>query len=156
MWPKVSVSLIKSIFVYTASKSIWKIFPLNCCPNWLPPFLRGYNFQKLLFFLYKQKCLLFYQGDGYLWPHCCMNNLYISHRSLYAPKNTAFEQSAASLSVCLESFPDLIPFVILWHAGWTLEKLSCMNMNYNYPTTIFRSIFAQMYKIFKIKMKNCR
>ena len=35
-------------------------------------------------FLYKQK-LLFYQGDGYLWPQCCMDNLYISHRSLYAP-----------------------------------------------------------------------
>ena len=34
-------------------------------------------------FLYKQE-LLFYQGDGYLWPHYCMNNLYISHRSLYA------------------------------------------------------------------------
>ena len=30
-------------------------------------------------FLYKQE-LLFCQGDGYLWPHCCMNNLYISHR----------------------------------------------------------------------------
>ena len=23
--------------------------------------------------------MLFYQGEGYLWPHCCMNNLYISH-----------------------------------------------------------------------------
>ena len=34
--------------------------------------------------LYKQE-LLFCQGDGYFWPHCCMNNLYISHRSLYAP-----------------------------------------------------------------------
>ena len=33
------------------------------------------------FFLYKQK-MPFYQADGYLWPHCCMNNLYISHRSL--------------------------------------------------------------------------
>ena len=30
-------------------------------------------------FLYKQKWL-FYQGDGYLWPYCCMNNLQISHR----------------------------------------------------------------------------
>ena len=43
-----------------------------------------------------------------------------------------------------------------------------MNMNFNYPTTIFRSIFAQMYKflvekyiftifayeLFKVKMKN--
>ena len=29
--------------------------------------------------------MLFYQGDGYFWPHCCMNNLYFSHRPLYAP-----------------------------------------------------------------------
>ena len=35
-------------------------------------------------FLYKQE-LFFCQGDGYLLPHCCMNNLYISHRSLYTP-----------------------------------------------------------------------
>ena len=35
-------------------------------------------------FLYKQE-LLFCQGDRYLWPHCCIYNLYISHRSLYAP-----------------------------------------------------------------------
>ena len=36
------------------------------------------------YFLYKKK-MFFYQGNGYLWPHCCMNILYISHRSLYAP-----------------------------------------------------------------------
>ena len=36
------------------------------------------------FFLYKKK-LLFYQGHRYLWPHCWMDNLYISHRSLYTP-----------------------------------------------------------------------
>ena len=35
-------------------------------------------------FLYKQK-MLFYEGDAYLWPHCCMNK-YISNRSRYAPK----------------------------------------------------------------------
>ena len=35
-------------------------------------------------FLYKQT-LLFYQGDGYLWLHCCMNNLYIPHRSFFRP-----------------------------------------------------------------------
>ena len=34
------------------------------------------------YFLYKK--WLFYHGDGYLSPYCCMNNLYISHRSLYA------------------------------------------------------------------------
>ena len=37
-------------------------------------------------FLYKQE-LLFCQGDGYFWPHCCMNNLYISHRSLTGPRS---------------------------------------------------------------------
>ena len=51
-------------------------------------YVKGIYLSKALtcmkFFLYKQK-LLFYQGDGYLWPHCCMNNLYISHRLLYAP-----------------------------------------------------------------------
>ena len=35
------------------------------------------------FFLYK---IAFYQGDGYFWPLCCLNYLYISHtcRSLLA------------------------------------------------------------------------
>ena len=32
--------------------------------------------------------IAFCQGDGYLWPHCCMNNLYILHRSLYAPTDS--------------------------------------------------------------------
>ena len=36
------------------------------------------------FFQYKQKWL-FYHGDGYPWLYCCMDNLSISHRSLYAP-----------------------------------------------------------------------
>ena len=35
-------------------------------------------------FLHKQE-LLFCQGDRHFWPDCCMNNLYISHRSLCAP-----------------------------------------------------------------------
>ena len=34
---------------------------------------------RMKIFLYKQE-LLFCQGDGYFWPHCCMNNIYISHR----------------------------------------------------------------------------
>ena len=44
------------------------------------------------FLLYKQKMLL-YQGDGYFWPHCCMNILYISHRSLYAPTYSFLRRS---------------------------------------------------------------
>ena len=66
---------------------------------------------KLFQVLYKQK-MLFYQGDGYLWPHCCMNNLYISNRPLYA-QHAAFEQLAPCLSVFLELLPGLIPFTML-------------------------------------------
>ena len=33
----------------------------------------------------KKMLLFFYLREGYLWPHCCMNNIYITHRSLYAP-----------------------------------------------------------------------
>ena len=51
-------------------------------------FVKGIYLSKALtcikIFLYKQE-LLFCQGDGYFWPHCCMNNLNISHRSHYAP-----------------------------------------------------------------------
>ena len=92
-------------------------------------------------FLYKQE-LLFCQGDGYFWPQCCMNNLY-THIDHFTPQHTAFEQSAACLSVFLELLPGLIPLTMLWHAGWTLEKTICMNMTYNYSNTIFRSILTQ-------------
>ena len=71
-------------------------------------------------FLFKQK-LLFYQEDGHLWPHCCMNNLYISHRSLYAP-TYSFGQLAACLSVFLELLPGLIRKVIY---------VRCINCSYN-------------------------
>ena len=134
--------------------------------------VRRYIFQKLLlawiFFLIKQN-LLFYHGDGCLWPHCCMNKLYISHRSLYAP-TYSFEQSTACLSVVFELLPGFIPFAILWHAGWTLEKNIYINMNYNYLTTICECIFAHLYKFlveqyifpifaykcFKVKSRNCK
>ena len=40
-----------------------------------------------------------------------MNNLYIDH---FTTQHTAFEQSAAWLSVFLELLPGLIPFVTRW------------------------------------------
>ena len=46
-----------------------------------------------------------------------LNNLYISHRSLYAPTYSFW-----AIDSILTSLPGLIPFAILWHAGWTLEK----------------------------------
>ena len=89
------------------------------------------------FFLYKQKWL-FYHGDEYLWLYCCMDNLYISDRSLYAP-TYSFEHSAACLSVVFESLPRFIPFTILWHIGGILDKNVTVNKNYSYPTTIWVS-----------------
>ena len=64
-------------------------------------------------FLYKQE-LLFCQGDGYFWPHCCMNK-YTYHIDHFTPQHTAFEQSAACLSVFLELLPGSIPLMLASH-----------------------------------------
>ena len=98
------------------------------------------------YFLYKKKCF-FYQGNGYLWPHCCMNNLYISHTSLYAPTYSigAISSMLISLFRVTSWFETVCSIVTRWVNF--IKKNNCMKMNYNYPTTIFRSIFAQMYKI---------
>ena len=108
--------------------------------------LMGYIFQKLLFawkFSWINKNCFFCQGNWYLWPHCCMNNLYISHRTLYAPTYSFWTIGSMLISL-LELLPGLIPLTMLWHAGWTLAKTICMNMTYNYSTTIFRSILTQI------------
>ena len=52
------------------------------------------------------KFILYYQGDGYLWPNCCMNNLYISHRTLREKTRKNFIQvrafeSSVSLNLCM-------------------------------------------------------
>ena len=52
------------------------------------------------------KNCFFTQGDGYLIIHT-------SHIDHFTPQHTAFEQSAACLSVFLELLPVLIPFAIL-------------------------------------------
>ena len=61
-------------------------------------------------FLYKQE-LHFCQGDGYFWTHCCMNNLYISHRSLYAQTYQLKQKTTKTLSL-LEQF--MIWVLLLW------------------------------------------
>ena len=96
------------------------------------------------FFLYKN--LLFYQGDGYPWPHCCLNNWYISHWSLYVPAYSfwAIHSMLISLFRVTSWFDTVCNIVTHWV---NFRKNSCINMNYNYPTTIFRSIFAQNVQI---------
>ena len=59
----------------------------------------------------------------------------------------AYLASTACLSVFLESLPGLIPFANCDTLGEFRKKNSCMNINYNYPTTIVRSIFAQNVQI---------
>ena len=44
-----------------------------------------------------------------------------------------------------ELLPALIPFALLWHAGWILDKNVNMNMNYSYQTTMYESILERIY-----------
>ena len=108
--------------------------------------LRGYIFQKLLL-AWKFSCInknCFFVKETDTFGHIVVWTTYTSHIDHFTPQHTAFEQSTACLSVFLELLPGLILLTMLWHAGWTLEKTICMNMTYNYSTTIFRSILTQI------------
>ena len=86
----------------------------------------------------------FFVKETDTFGHIVVWTAYTSHIDHFTPQHTAFEQSAASLSVFLELLPGLIRLTMLRNAGWTLEKTICMNMTYNYSTTIFRSILTQI------------
>ena len=58
----------------------------------------------------------FCQGYWYFWLYCCMSNIYITHRPVYAQR-CSFECSVVCLSVIIEFLPCLIPFTSKWHAG---------------------------------------
>ena len=75
-----------------------------------------------------------------------MSNIFHhTHINLCSNISTVFEYLAACLSVIFELLPGLIPFASLWHAGCIFEKHVYMHINYSYLTTIYKSIFAQMY-----------
>ena len=116
--------------------------------------LRISIFKKLLlawfFSCINNNCFFIKETDTF--GHIVVWTFYTSHIDHFTPQHTAFKQSTACLSVFLESLPGLIPFTILWHAGWTLEKNMCMNINYNDLNTIFRSIFAKNVQIFGRKI----
>ena len=86
--------------------------------------LRGYVFQKLLlawnFSCISKKCFFIKETDTF--GHIVVWTIYTSHIDHFTSQHTAFEQSAACLSVFLDLLHGLIPFAILWHAGWTLGK----------------------------------
>ena len=56
--------------------------------------------------------------------------IYTSHTDHFTPQQTIFEYSAACLSFIFELLPGFIPFAILWHTGWILDKSVDMNKNY--------------------------
>ena len=63
-------------------------------------------------FLYKQKNTFFIKVTD-TFGHIVVLTMYTSHIVHFTPQHTAFEQSAACLSVFIESFRGLIPFAIL-------------------------------------------
>ena len=89
-----------------------------------------------------KNCFFIKETDTF--GHIVVWTIYTSHIDHFTPQHTAFEQSAACFSVFLELLPGLILFAILWHAVWTLEKINCMIMNYNYLTAIFRRIRTEI------------
>ena len=106
--------------------------------------LRGYIFQKLLlawnFPCINKKCFLIKETDTF--GHIVVWTIKTSHIDHFTPQHTTFEHTEACLSVFLELLPGSIQFTILWHAGWTLEKPICMNMNYTYNIYVFLVLFA--------------
>ena len=72
------------------------------------------------FYCINKKCFFIKATDSF--GHIVVWTFYAFHLDHFMPQHTAFEQSTAGLSVFLESLPGLIPFKILWHAGWSLEK----------------------------------
>ena len=60
--------------------------------------------------------MAFYQGDGYLWPYFCTNNLTFSHKLIYAP-TYSFYAIGSMLISRFEVLHGFIPFAISCHAG---------------------------------------
>ena len=113
----------------------------------------------LKIFQYKQK-MLFYQGDLYLWPHCCMKNLYISHRSLYAP--TYSFRAIHSMLISLFRVTSWVDTVYNIVTRWVnFRKKSCMNVNYNiwlrylevFWPNIYVHVFLVLFTVFQFDLE---
>ena len=96
--------------------------------------------------------MLFYQGDRYLWPHCCMNNFYISHRSLCAPTYSFWVIGSMLISPFrISSWIDTVCNIVTCWVNFG-KKNSCINMNYNYPATMYRNFVCPNVLISGIKI----
>ena len=143
IWPSnMYVFTTKVAVVWRSGIYIWNINYL-CTVRGITC-IRGYIFQKLLlawnFSCINKNCFFVKETDTF--GHIVVWTTYTSHIDHFTPQHTAFELSAACLSVFLELLPGSIPLTMLWHAWWTLDQTICMNVTYNYLTTMFRSIFC--------------
>ena len=65
----------------------------------------------IIFFLYKQKHFFIKEADTF--GHSVVPAIYTSHIDHFKSQHTAYEKSAACLSVDFESLPGFILFAIL-------------------------------------------
>ena len=121
-------------------------FLLLVCSLQIYSGLRGRRPQKLLL-VWKFTCANKngnFVKETYFWLFCCMNNFCISHRLIYIPTHSFWVLSSMLISH-FWLLPGLILFASLWHAGWIFKKHIYMNMNYSSLTTMYESMFTQMY-----------
>ena len=131
----------KSSILLTGT-DVWKISSVECAFSSIKIDYSDYMYPKNLrfkgiylskaltcmkFFLYKQK-MLFYQGGWYLWPHYCMNKLYISHRSLNTLTYSFWAIGSMFISLFrVTSWFDTVCNIVTRWANF--RKNSCMIMN---------------------------
>ena len=137
--------------------------------------LKGYIFQKFLhawtFSCINKKCFSIKETDTF--GHIVVWTMYASHIDHFTPPPPPTYSFWANRSMLISLFRVTSWFDTVCNivTRWVnIRKNSCMHMHYNYPTTIFRSFFAQMYKflvekyiltifayeLFNVKMKNCK
>ena len=118
--------------------------------------LRGNIFQKLLpaCFSFLYKFAFFYQGDGYLWPHCYMNIIYISHRSLYAPTYSFWTIGRMLISLIRVTswFDTVCNIVARWVNFILLQYLKIFWPKYIYISGIIYNISFWPWKVHKQKL----
>ena len=111
--------ITRTVFVVIKSNDVltWNEYKILLHGIYLSKALTCMNF-----FLYKRNMIFIKETDTDTFGRIVVWTIYTSHIDHFTPQHTAFEQSAACSLVFVESLPGLIPFAILWHAGWNLEK----------------------------------
>ena len=100
------------------------------------------------FFLYKQK-LLFYQGHD-IFGHIVEWTIYTSHIDHFTPQHTAFEQSAACLSVflgLLSGFDTVCNIVTHWPSKLVLAPNPGYPSDFSFLSSSYVFCFPFLYGV---------